>query len=249
MRRTSWQWGVCGGGSKSQCFFSPLINHPAFSFSFVQVALWRVMPLKCQLSVWTCVALDMKRSAHKNSSQSYTEGNKIWSLHFLSPRRPPCTYYLSEWQMFFKWWRLMWAELLPKLRRERLPDVIHHLMAETSTESAPSAACEAFCVDVFTPGEEEVVRVVCRGRARTWTVWIMALQNQIFALKCSEVVLEAATNIVYSSGININTDRKTNLQVTLQMLRSTKQKEVILLCAFFKLRVWGKHSGGIIQLK
>lgn len=66
---------------KSLCLF----------LSFVQVALSRVMPLKCQLSVWACIALDkVQFTTHKNSSQShcYTERNKIWSLHFPFPWRP-----------------------------------------------------------------------------------------------------------------------------------------------------------------
>lgn len=48
------------------------------------------MSSKCQLSVWACMALDIKySSAHKNSSQaqSCTERNKIWSLHFPFPWR------------------------------------------------------------------------------------------------------------------------------------------------------------------
>lgn len=39
--------------------------------SFVQVALSRVMPLKCQLSVWACIALDIKySSAHTKTAVS-----------------------------------------------------------------------------------------------------------------------------------------------------------------------------------
>lgn len=79
--------------SKSKCFVSPppsppLINHSAFSLSFVQVALSRIMPLKCQLSVWTCIALDIKYSSPHTNSQCCTERNKIWSLHFPFPWRP-----------------------------------------------------------------------------------------------------------------------------------------------------------------
>lgn len=128
----------------------------------------------------------------------------------------------------------------------------------------PSAACEAFCRDVLTP-EEEVARVVCRGDrggepepgpgANSSTKihsWITAFQNRNFALKCSEVVLVAATNIIYSSDININIDRKNKFasdSANAQFHKLSRKKEVILPCAFFKLRVGGKHSGGIIQLK
>lgn len=63
---------------KSSCLF----------LSFVQVALSRVMLLKCQLSVWTCIALDIKYSSPHTNSQCYTERNKIWSLHFPFPWRP-----------------------------------------------------------------------------------------------------------------------------------------------------------------
>ena len=51
-----------------------------------------------------------------------------------------CTYYLSEWQMFLKWWCLMCAELLPKPYCERPRDFIHHLMVETSTDEIPTVA-------------------------------------------------------------------------------------------------------------
>lgn len=48
---------------KSKCFFSPPDKSFCLFLSFVQVALSRVMPLKCQLSVWACIALDIKYSS------------------------------------------------------------------------------------------------------------------------------------------------------------------------------------------
>lgn len=77
---------------KSKYFVSPPDKSFCLFLSFVQVALSRVMPLKCQLSVWACIALDIKYSSPhtKTASQSlcYTERNKIWSLHFPFPWRP-----------------------------------------------------------------------------------------------------------------------------------------------------------------
>lgn len=50
---------------KSKYFSSPPRSDKSFCLflSFVQVALSRVMPLKCQLSVWACIALDIKYSS------------------------------------------------------------------------------------------------------------------------------------------------------------------------------------------
>lgn len=48
---------------KSKYFVSPPDKSFCLFLSFVQVALSRVMPLKCQLSVWACIALDIKYSS------------------------------------------------------------------------------------------------------------------------------------------------------------------------------------------
>lgn len=48
---------------KSKYFVSPPDKSFCLFLSFVQVALSRVMPLKCQLSVWACIALDRKYSS------------------------------------------------------------------------------------------------------------------------------------------------------------------------------------------
>lgn len=114
-----------------------------------------------------CIRHKVQFTTHKNSSQlrCYTERNKIWSPHFLLSLEALCTYYLSEWQMFFKWWCLMWAELLPKLHRERLPDVTRHLMVKTSTGQAPPR-CRAPFREALKP-EAEVVRVVETPRPAT----------------------------------------------------------------------------------
>lgn len=48
---------------KSKCFFSPPDKSFCLFLSFVQVALSRVMPLKCQLSAWARIALDIKYSS------------------------------------------------------------------------------------------------------------------------------------------------------------------------------------------
>lgn len=65
---------------KSLCFF----------LSFVQVALSRVMPLKCQLSVWACFALDIKYSSPHTKQQSvvalYRKEIKYGACTSLFPR-------------------------------------------------------------------------------------------------------------------------------------------------------------------
>lgn len=144
-----------------------------------------------------------------------------------------CTYYLSEWQMFFKWWCLMCAELLPKPNRERLRDAIHHLM-ETSADSIPA-------LGGFSSGksntEEEVVWVVCWGDCSNllsnmlgpgpdgskYTAQECRAESLIRVefSECCEFVLVAATNIIYSKDMHIYIDRKTHLQVNLQPLSST----------------------------
>lgn len=90
--------------------------------SFVQVALSRVMPLKCQLSAWACVALDMKYSSpHTKTAVSRRVVQKEIKYGACTSfsLEAPCTYYLSEWQMFFKRRCLMCVELLPRLCSER----------------------------------------------------------------------------------------------------------------------------------
>ena len=60
-------WRFISSGTEKKCKSKYFVSPPDKSFclflSFVQVALSRVMPLKCQLSVWACIALDIKYSS------------------------------------------------------------------------------------------------------------------------------------------------------------------------------------------
>lgn len=150
--------------SKSKCFVSPplppLINYSAFSLSFVQVALSRVMPLKCQLSVWTCIALHIKYSSPHTNSQCFTEGNKIWSLHFPIPRRP-CALIICQSDRCFS--------------NDGVSCVLNFYQSPTVRDCGTqytiwwqnppwteSLGWEAFCRKVST-AEEAFAGVVCRG--------------------------------------------------------------------------------------
>lgn len=146
-----------------------------------------------------------------------------------------CTYYLSEWQMFFKWWCLMCAELLPKPYRERLPDVIHHLMVETSTDWIPLLRGSFFSFFFYcregeqqrkrlsgwsaegiatpyrvTAGSDPGLGLTVRHAGSTETSESTAKIRSSelnFSERC-EYVWVAEANIIYSRDININIDRK-----------------------------------------
>lgn len=85
--------GVGGGDVNQNVSPAPADKSLCLFLSFVQVALSRVMPLKCQLSAWARIALDIKYSSpHTNTAVScgvIRKRNKIWSPHFPSPPRGP----------------------------------------------------------------------------------------------------------------------------------------------------------------
>lgn len=86
-------------------FLQPSDKSFCLFLSFVRVALSRVMPLKCQLSVSVHGVTDEVRlSTGRNSSRPprRTGKKKTWSLHFPPSLAASCTYCLPEWQMFFK---------------------------------------------------------------------------------------------------------------------------------------------------
>lgn len=112
-----------GGGKKKKCKSKCFVCPPDKSFclfiSFVQVALSRVMPLKCQLSERACIALDIKYSSPTHKKQQsvaalYGKKSNVELGTSLFPGGPCALIIRQSDRCFSNDKCLMCAELLPK---------------------------------------------------------------------------------------------------------------------------------------
>lgn len=153
-----------GKKCKSKYFTSPAFPDKS-SCLFVQVALWRVMSLKCQSSVWACIRYKAQFSTHKKTGsqpQCYTERNKIWSLHFPSPWRH-CALIICQSDRCFS--------------NDGVSCVLNFYQSPSVRDCGMLCAIwwnpprtQSQCWEAFLQGrlttEEDVVRVVCYGDGR-----------------------------------------------------------------------------------
>lgn len=186
------------------------------------------MPLKCQLSVWACIALDMKYSStHTETAvglRCYTERNKIWSLHFPFPWRP-CALIICQSDRCFS--------------NDGVSCVLNFHQSPTVRDCGTlctiwcwnppwtqSLVCEAPCRQVSQRrgerrGGGRGVGGGCQGGLLRWwslcahrpsaltRAWLTVDKNAgVRQNSGGNLFFVAATNIIYCTDININIDGK-----------------------------------------